>query len=172
MKNLALTIQVITLSSIILYPMVSLSEAVLPAKNGIKYPTDLKDWKVLSSSYRTDNNTQRIILGNATAVKVSRAGKIKSWPEGSILAKLVWKNKELPNWKAAIVPGEFVHAEIMVKNAKLYKKTGGWGYARWKGESLVVHGKDASAAQECFACHTTVKTSDYVFTVPAIMPAY
>ena len=173
MKNLVLIGQFILLSGSVLYPTIAFSGAVLPAKNGIEYPSDLRNWKVISSSHRTDNNTQRVILGNSIAIKAAGAGEVKRWPEGSILAKLVWKNKTLKNWKAAIVPGKFVHAEIMVKNTTIYKKIGGWGYARWKGKSLTVHGKDDSFSQECFACHLgATKERDYVFTEPAMMPAY
>lgn len=146
------------------------AENVSPAVNGIQYPVGLKNWRVIASSYRTDNNTQRVILGNTIAINASRSGNIKPWPKGSILAKLVWKNTEHPQWKEAIVPGEFVHSEIMVKDAVKYKTTGGWGYARWKGDTQEPYGKDESFSEECLACHTKVSKSDYVFTIPAKIP--
>jgi hypothetical protein len=146
------------------------SETVLNAPNGIKYPTGLENWRVLGTSYRTDNNTQRVILGNSTAIKASRSGKTNPWPEGSILAKLVWKNVKHPNWEEAIAPGNFIHSEIMVKNSSHYKTTGGWGYARWIGASQEPYGNDEAFSQECFSCHSKVKNKDYVFTIPAQTP--
>jgi len=147
-----------------------LAEQVIPTLNGIKYPTGLKNWRVIASSYRTDNNTQRVILGNSIAIKASRSGQTKPWPKGSILAKLVWKNTSHPNWPSAIIPGEFVHSEIMIKDSSKYQSTGGWGYARWKGESQQPYGKDKSFAEECLACHSQVKKNDFVFTIPAQVP--
>ena len=161
---------ILLLSLITIFPGFTHAETVSPAANGIKYPTGLKNWRVLSTSFRNDNNTQRVILGNSTAINASRSGKSDPWPEGTILAKLVWKNTEHPQWKAAIVPGEFVHSEIMVKNAVKYKTTGGWGYARWKGAEQKPYGKDESFAQECFSCHTHAKDSDYVFTMSPKIP--
>ncbi len=146
------------------------AENVLPAANGVQYPAGLKNWRIISSSYRTDNDTQRVILGNSIAIKASRSGRIKPWPEGSILAKLVWKNAEHPDWSSAIVPGAFVHSEIMVKDSNEYKATGGWGYARWVGDEQRPFGKDKSFSEECLACHVQVKKSDYVFTMPAKIP--
>ena len=149
---------------------ISYSETISPVPNGINYPKGLKNWRIISSSNRTDKDTQRVILGNSIAKNAINSGQTKPWPKGSILAKLVWKNKKLQKWDAAIVPGEFVHAEIMVKDSNKYKLTGGWGFARWKGLTLQPYGEDESFAQECFSCHAPAKDEDYVFTVPAALP--
>ena len=148
----------------------ALAENALPTANGISYPAGLKNWQVIASSYRTDNNTQRVILGNSIAVKASRSGQIQPWPKGSILAKLVWKNRKHPEWDSAVIAGDFVHSEIMVKDSIKYKMTGGWGYARWSGETQQPYGKDESFSQECLACHIQVKKNDYIFTIPATIP--
>lgn len=146
------------------------AETVLSTANDIHYPIGLKNWRVIASSYRTDNNTQRVILGNNIAIKASRSGQTKPWPTGTILAKLVWKNSKHPDWPSAIIPGEFVHSEIMIKDSIKYRATGGWGYARWKGESQQPYGKDKSFVKECLACHSQVKKNDFVFTIPAQIP--
>ncbi len=143
---------------------------IMPAPNGIIFPEGYKDWRIVSSSHRSDNNTLRVILGNDMAINAARTGKINPWPDGSILAKLVWKNKSHAKWLTATVPGNFVHVEFMVKDSKKYSATGGWGFARWVGTDLKPYGKDASFAGECFGCHTPVKDNDYVFTHPAILP--
>ena len=62
-----------------------------PAPNGITLPTGYKDWRVIATSHRTDNKTLRVILGNDIAVNAARNGQTKPWPDGSVLAKLVWK---------------------------------------------------------------------------------
>ena len=141
-----------------------------PAPNGIELPKGYKDWRVIASSHRTDNNTLRVILGNDRAIEAARAGRTKPWPDGAILAKLVWKDRNDENWDAATVPGRFVHAEFMVKDAKKYGETGGWGFARWLGAEQKPYGEDADFVQECFGCHTPVESRDYVFTTPIKLP--
>lgn len=144
--------------------------AAAPAPNGIELPADYKDWRVVAPSHRTDNNTLRVILGNDAAIAAARSGRTDPWPDGAILAKLVWKDTSHENWPTATVPGEFVHAEFMMKDAAKYKETGGWGFARWLGKKQTPYGKDAGFTQECFSCHTPMKDNDYVFTVPARLP--
>ena len=141
-----------------------------PTPNGIEMPEGYKNWRIIGVAHRTDNNTVRAILGNDAAVAAARAGKTNPWPDGAILAKLVWKATANKHWDKAIVPGDFVHAEFMHKDSKKYASTGGWGYARWVGMDQKPYGKDANVAQECVACHTPVKSQDWVFTQPAVMP--
>lgn len=151
-------------------PVFAEDKAVRPAPNGIALPEGYKDWRLIAPSYRKDHESVRAILGNDKAIEAARSGKTKPWPDGAILAKLVWKQRNDENWEDALVPGQFVHAEFMIKDAKKYAETGGWGYARWLGKDQKPYGEDASFAEECVACHTPVKDNDYVFTHPAPLP--
>lgn len=153
-----------------LYLAYSLAFAVEPAPNGIMLPEGYKDWRVIAPSHRTDNNTLRVILGNDAAIAAARDGNTNPWPDGSILAKLVWKDTTHEHWPTATVPGDFVHAEFMIKDATKHKDTGGWGFARWLGKQQEPYGKDSEFVQECFSCHTPMKDKDYVFTAPASLP--
>ena len=144
---------------------------VAPAPNGIKFPAGYQNWRVIAVSHREDNNSLRTILGNDKAVEAARAGKTNPWPDGAVLGKIVWKDTKHKAWETATVPGKFVHAEFMTKDAKKYAATGGWGFARWLGLDQKPYGEDADFVQECFGCHTPVKSNDYVFTHPASMPA-
>ena len=159
-----------SLANSTLIPAVSANTQIKAAPNGIELPAAYKDWKVISQSHRTDNKTLRIILGNNIAIQAARSSNTNPWPKGSILAKLVWKQKAEEHWPTAIAPDKFIHAEFMIKDSKKYKNTGGWGYARWLGLDQKPYGKDSNFAQECVACHTPVKENDYVFTTPAILP--
>ncbi len=162
------------LSSIILAMTIgiacALHPSVKPSPNGIQLPVNYKDWPVIAPSYRSDNNTIRVILGNEIAVRAARSGNVVPWPEGAILAKIVWKEKSHEKWTSALLPGKFVHAEFMIKDSAKYSSTGGWGFARWKGLEQIPYGDDANFVQQCFGCHTPVKENDYVFTRPAEMP--
>jgi hypothetical protein len=145
-------------------------QQVLPAPNGIEIPIGYKNWRLISVTHRTDNNSLRVILGNSAAIKAVQAGNTNPWPNGTILAKLVWKDRQLDTWPAATVPGDFNHAEFMFKDSKKYPETGGWGYARWKGLELIPYGKDASFVQECAHCHKAASKTDNAFTIPALLP--
>lgn len=149
---------------------VAATTAAPPAPNGIAMPEGYKDWRVISLTDRTDNHTMRAILGNDAAVTAARTGRTKPWPDGAILAKVAWKTTTSAHWNTAMVPGEFVQVEFMIKDAKKYAATGGWGFARWKGMDQKPYGQDANFVQECFGCHTPVKNQDYVFTQPVVMP--
>lgn len=137
------------------------------SSHGINYPADWQNWSSIAVSHRTDNNTLRVILGNAVAVKAARSGNTNPWPDGAILGKVVWKDEQLENWKAATAPGTFVHAEFMFKDSKKYSDTYGWGWARWVGLEQKPFDK---GPQVCTACHTPVKDRDWVFTDPAVFP--
>ncbi len=149
----------------------SKKERPAPAPNGIELPADFADWRLISTSARSDNDTMRAILGNATAIKAAREGRLKPWPDGTVMAKVAWKRKTNEAWPPASVPGDFVQVEFMVKDSRKYAETGGWGFARWVGKELKPYGKNPDFVRECFACHLPLRNSDYVFTKPVFIPS-
>lgn len=161
-----------TLSLGVLFAAGNLLAAEKPASspNGIELPAYYKNWRVIGVSHRQDKESLRVIVGNETAVNAARTGNTKPWPDGSILGKLAWKDQTHPKWATATVPGEFVHAEFMIKDSAKYAKTGGWGFARWLGLEQKPYGNDASFVRECLACHDQVQDNDSVFTHPAPLP--
>jgi hypothetical protein len=146
------------------------SNMVPSVPNGVQLPQGYQDWRVIASSHRTDKNSLRVILGNDIAIQAARTKHTNPWPEGSILAKLVWEDKTHDAWSTATVPGSFVHAEFMVKDSQKYFSTAGWGFARWLGLEQRPYGSDASFVTECMGCHTQVKNTDHVYTRPAVLP--
>lgn len=133
------------------------------APNGIAMYSDYMSWKVVAPSYREDKGHIRIITGNETAVAALRAGR-KPLPDGSVLAKVAWKAEKHPDFPVATEPGAFAQVEFMVKDARKYKATGGWGFARFVGNELKPYGKDAGFVGECFGCHIPVAKNDYLYT--------
>jgi hypothetical protein len=148
----------------------SSSSVVPPAPNGITMPDGWRDWRVIAVSRRADKHQVRAILGNDVAIAAARAGRTNPWPDGAIMAKVAWKEKEHENFPGAFVPADFVQVEFIVKNKAKYPDTGGWGFARWVGLKLKPYGQDAHFVNECFACHTPMAANDYVFTRPARFP--
>jgi hypothetical protein len=52
----------------------------------------------------------------------------------------------------------------MVKDARRYNATGGWGFEGFKGDSKTERAVGANAATACFQCHEPKKDAGYVFS--------
>jgi len=151
-------------------PLLSAEEAKpVPLSNGIALPEAYKNFRLIGVSSRSDDQTLRAILGNDIAIEAARAGKTNPWPNGTILAKLGWKQKTSEKFPAATIPGDFTRADFMLKDDVKYASTGGWGWARWIGLELKPYDKP-DYAQECIACHSIVKDQDLEFTRPVKLP--
>jgi hypothetical protein len=127
---------------------------------GVKVPDGYRQWELIAPSHSPGE--LKGILGNETALKAYRAGKLP-FPDGSVLVKLSWKRDPLAGFDGDFVPGHPTMVQVMVKDSKRYAETGGWGFGRF------IDGKPADAAQHqaCFACHSKnaqVRETDFVFT--------
>ncbi len=139
------------------------------APNGIAYIRGYEDWKVIAPSYRPDKDHVRVILGNETAVQAMRQGT-RPFPDGTTFAKVAWTTRKNPKFPTAVEPDKFAQVEFMVKDARKYQTTGGWGFARFVGTELKPYGQGPGFVQECFGCHRPVKDNDFVFTSPPPLP--
>jgi hypothetical protein len=137
---------------------------VKPAPNGIAYIPGYRNWQVMSTTDRFDNGTMRIIFANDVAVKAIQEHQTKVWPNGAIFAKTAWK--EQVNADGSVTAGAFFQVEFMIKDSKKYAKTGGWGWARWRGDGLKPYGANISFTSECMSCHKPMESNDLVFTQP------
>jgi Cytochrome P460/Haem-binding domain len=146
-----------------LLPRVSLA-GVEPEFNGLAFDADFESWKLIGTTDRGDNNTFRFIFGNEVAVRAARSGNISPWPDGSRFAKVAWQQELGPD--GLLHSGKFIQVELMVKDAKRYKDTEGWGWGRWRGLDLKPYGKNAAFVNECTACHRPLQGNDYVYTLP------
>ena len=142
---------------------VSLS-MVQPEFNGVPFDPNFETWKLLSTTDRGDNNTFRFVLGNEIAVTAADSGAISPWPDGARFAKVAWQQEAGPD--GLVHPGKFVQVELMLKDAKRYKDTEGWGWGRWRGMELKPYGDDPSFVKECTGCHQPMRAGDYVYTLP------
>jgi len=140
------------------------ASAVSSAPNGIAFLPDYKNWKAISSTDRFDNHTIRQILGNEAAVRAIAENHINPWPDGSAFAKVAWLDQV--DEKGSVRPGLFFQVEFMIRDARKYAGTLGWGWARWRGSDLTPYGKDASFTSECVGCHSPLASTNYVFTLP------
>lgn len=131
-------------------------------------------WQLVSISQ--DGNLIAATLANPVMIKAYLAGTPgngKPFPDGSKLAKIHWNPKKMDTFPAATVPGTQHDVDFMVKDSKRFADSGGWGYAvfdydaasgAFRPGTLADKPPQGSNAKCGFACHTSVKTRDYVFT--------
>jgi hypothetical protein len=159
-KNILLSIALIALAS------AALAANAAKPSDGVAMPSNYKNFRLIGLSQRSDDQSLRAILGNDIAVEAARAGKTNPWPNGAILAKLVWKQKQSGQFPSATVPDAFSSVAFMIKDDSAYAATAGWGWGEWGGLEQKPYDK-AGFAQECVNCHASVKNQDWVFTRPA-----
>jgi hypothetical protein len=113
----------------------------------------------------------KAILGNPVMIKAYTDGipfNGQSVPDGAIMAKLEWQKKREASAYAVTVPGTFMEAGFMLKDAKRFPETNGWGYATFRydasSDTWKAFGDSPDFASTCHACHTIVQAHDYVFT--------
>jgi hypothetical protein len=134
---------------------------------GVRMPAGYREWQMIAPSQEAGKLDElRVILGNPTAMKAFRNGKLP-FPDGTILAKLAWKRVPSIGDDGALgapqafVPSVATTAQFMIKDSKKYATSGGWGFGRF------IDGKPVDRAQHetCFACHeANARGHDMVFT--------
>lgn len=127
---------------------------------GVRLPVDYRQWQVVAVSQEVPFDEFRGIVGNALAIKAYRDGTLP-FPDGAQLVKIAWKRVPSAEFDGAFVPGAPTTVQVMVKDAKRYASTGGWGFGRFIAGRPV----DEAQHQTCFGCHVAhVKNHDIVFT--------
>lgn len=132
-------------------------------------------WQVISISQ--NGGLIAVILGNPAMISAYKAavpGNSRPFPDGAKMAKIHWnpkKNEAAPG--QPLVPGTLHDIDFMAKDSNRFADSGGWGYAEFEYDAASdtfrpgtlsdqpPQGNDAKCG---FACHTIVKTQDYVFT--------
>jgi len=126
-----------------------------------------EDWAVVSSA-RTDQ-ILKVIVANPAMITAYKAGipiNGQPFPDGSMIVKLQWKLKKSTEAPFAVeVPDVFSQVFVMEKNSNRFPKSGGWGYAVFNYDPASNQfAADPKSLSDCGnACHTTVKTKDYIF---------
>ena len=126
-----------------------------------------EDWPAVSSARQDE--ILKVIVANPkmiTAYKAGVPGNGQPFPEDSMIVKLQWKQKKSTEAQFAVdVPDVFTQAFVMEKDSKRFPKTGGWGYAVFNYDAVSdKFTADPKSLSDCGnACHTVVKTKDYIF---------
>src|SRR4030095_6039834 len=126
-----------------------------------------EDWAGVFSA-RTDE-VLKVIVANPIMIDAYKAGvpgNGQPFPDGSKIAKLQWKPKKSTEAPFVVdVPDVFTQAFVIEKDAKRFPKSGGCGYALFNYDAPSdKFTADANSPSDCgHACHTAVKSKDYIF---------
>ena len=150
--------------SIIAVLILSLSISGFAEGIDAPYPEGYRSWfhvktMLIEPGHPLENPFQGIhhVYANPKAVKGLNTG---TYANGAVFAfdLLKYTEKDL-----TIQEGERKLLGIMHKDSNKYSSTGGWGFEGFAGDSktkrLVNDG-----GQSCFACHTSERKNDFVFS--------
>ena len=128
-------------------------------------PEGYRDWRLISVAHEEGNlNDIRAVLGNDLAIAAYRSGRLP-YPDGAIIARIAWIYvPSAENDQAFGRPQSFVavaptNVQFMVRNARRYASTDGWGFAQFDD------GKPTRiTVAACASCHAPAAAHDFVFT--------
>jgi len=123
---------------------------------------DYKNYKIVSTHFRTDKNELRYILANDLAFKSYNEGL--PFLNGSKIVKIGWTVEKMHNFNPALEAKDIQRIEFMIKDDKrFFKNPGNWGYARFVKEKST-YKPWVKGTQSCISCHNIAKENDYLFT--------
>ena len=166
----------ITLAAAVLLASVGLasqdrSSAKVP--NGLSFAEfkGYDSWQTIAPSGTPEEI--KAVLGNPVMIKALKDGipaNGKPVPDGAMMTKIAWlKHPNAESPYAVEVPNTLKSVAFMLKDAKRFADSGGWGYAQFTYDTASGAFAPVGTGSACgFACHTRVKASDYVFTKYAL----
>ena len=131
----------------------------------VPYPKGYRDWTHVKSMVIQPGHPLYDAFGgihhlyaNSKALEGYRKGV---FPDGAVI---VFDLLEARSGGNAIEEGPRKVVGVMMKDAKKWKDTGGWGFEGFKGDSPTERAVGANAKAACFDCHASQKSRDYVFS--------
>jgi cytochrome P460 len=133
-----------------------------------------ESWQTVSIS--RNDKLMAVILANPVMINAYQSGipgNGKPFPDGSKMAKIHWNPKMNQAFPGTTVPASLHDVDFMVKDSKRFADSGGWGWAvfnydaasdKFMPGTLADEPPQGNDAKCGLACHTIVKTRDYVFT--------
>ena len=131
-------------------------------------------WQTVASS--VTKTSVKSILANPVMMKAYREGiprNGKPFPEGSKIVKIEWLKKVNTLSPYVVeVPDSLRTVNFIEKDSKRFPETHGWAYGSFSYDAAsdtfqpsALPSPLSSTGHACgFACHTIVKSNDYIFT--------
>jgi hypothetical protein len=145
------------------------ASATSPADE-VPFPAGFRDWFAVNSMIVTKDSPSfgqigglHLIYVNAKGLPTLKSGGPFPYPDGTVFADDV---HDFSVKDGSYVEGSKKAVTVMVKDARRYPTTGGWGFQVWAGgdPSKPLVPDAAHAVHICFGCHTPQKGADYTFS--------
>jgi hypothetical protein len=143
--------------------------AVVAASAGdeLAIPNGWQHWDLVNSMIVTKDSPMSETIGGLHHIYVNSVGLTRlekggnaPYPDGTIFLDDV---REFSLAEGSYTEGARKAITVMLKDAKKYASTGGWGFQVWAGgDPKKPLAKDP--VKMCFACHTPQKANDYTFS--------
>lgn len=140
------------------------SSGLIYGADSVQYPDNFRRWVHVGTgvimpggSMPESEQGMHHIFANSKAAEAYTSG---SFPDGSIV---VYELRENQQKNGVIFEGNRRRVDVMIKDSRLYKETGGWRFERFMdndGSQNVIQDGGAS----CFACHSNSKGHGFVFS--------
>jgi hypothetical protein len=140
------------------------------AEDAVQFPAGFRDWFAVNALTAPKESPVfggvegvHIIHVNAKGLATLKNGGPFPYPDGTIFADEVhaYSMKD-----GATIEGAKIAVTVMVKDAKKYPTTGGWGFQVFAGGDPAKPQVPnvAASVTACFACHTPQKAQDWTFS--------
>lgn len=133
----------------------------------VLYPDGYRSWQHIKSvvvgpehkSFASEGGKIFQFYANREAVEGYRAGKFSN---GSVIVRETLRTVAGEGEAKGIIrEGEHSSLDVMMKDDRLYKETGGWGFETFDSKNTRLAEKDRA---RCYACHSKQKDHDLVFS--------
>lgn len=133
----------------------------------VPYPRDFRSWRhvksiVVGPEHRSFPNRGGIhhYYANDKAMKGYRTG---TFPNGAMIVdEAVFAKDGTDQARGILLEGDRRALDVMVKDDRRYKDTGGWGFEHFEGDTTAAT-LSATARTNCHACHAKAKR-DHVYS--------
>jgi len=131
----------------------------------VPYPANYREWQHVKSMVINPGHALYASFGgihhlyaNPKAMEGYRSGK---FPDGAVIAFDLLETQSADN---AVSEGARKVLGVMHKDKVKYAKTGGWGFEGFGAGDPQNRVVGDAAASACYACHTSQKDHDFVFS--------
>lgn len=146
-------------SAVYFYPQMRRTAAA----DEIKFPENYREWTHVKTAINNPTFASHAgfhhIYANEKALEGYKTGKFS---DGAVivfdvLEAVTEKNGDVTEGKRKLI-------DVMVKNEKKFKETGGWGYEEFIYSDSSAIKRLRPTKTQCFECHASQKERDYVFS--------
>lgn len=139
--------------------------AIAGDSKSVAYPEGYRNWTHVKSMVIEEGHPLFSAFGgihhlyaNDKALRGYRSG---TFPDGAVIVFDLLAAVDDGN---ALTEGERKVLGVMVKDARRFPDTGGWGFEGFGGGDRATRVVGANAKQACFACHAQNADADFVFS--------